>query len=89
MLTKPLLLLILAACAAPSGAAVNSSPNEKAPPPERPQTRETHWCCESLGPATGTGNGCDEIAVSAVLLCDKVLHCTDGYMNDDGKVTCL
>jgi hypothetical protein len=92
MLTKPLLLIILAACAAPSGAAVNSNsperdPPELAPPPNTPQPIETFWCCDAII-GKGEGDGCDEITASKVALCSKVLHCTDGYDFDEGKVTC-
>jgi hypothetical protein len=93
MLTKPLLLVILAVCAAPSGAAADpnpvSSPNEKAPPVEPHQQRETHWCCDSVNSKEGSGEGCDEIHVTHVVLCEKVLHCSSDYTYDDGKVTCL
>jgi hypothetical protein len=89
MLTKTFLVAILAACAAPSGAAATnvSSPNEKAPPPKPPIEDATYFCCDSVSNGK-TGDGCEEIPGSHVVLCAKVLKCPDGYSNDDGKVTC-
>jgi hypothetical protein len=89
MFSKTILVAILAACAAPSGAAATnvSHPNEKAPPPKPPIEDATYFCCDSVSNGK-TGDGCEEIPGSHVVLCEKVLKCPDGYSNDDGKVTC-
>jgi hypothetical protein len=95
MFTKTILVAILAACAAPLGAAANphqlksSDPPEFGPPPEPPQKRETYWCCDSITSGKASGEGCEEILVTKVVLCDKVLHCSGDYTYDQGKVTCL
>jgi hypothetical protein len=95
MLTKTILVAILVACAAPPGAAANpnvpesTDPPEFTPPPEPPQRRETYWCCDSINAGKASGEGCEEILVTKVVLCDKVLHCSGDYSDDDGKVTCL
>jgi hypothetical protein len=86
MLTKALLFTILGACGVAAGAA--SNPDDLAPPREPPQERETHWCCDSINAQQASGEGCEEIIITAVAGCAKVLHCTGKYTYDDGKVTC-
>jgi hypothetical protein len=93
MFSKTILVVILGSCSAPSGTAANSKsagePPELAPPPEPPQERETYWCCDSITLGKASGDGCEEILVTKVILCDKVLHCSGDYTYDDGKVTCI
>jgi hypothetical protein len=93
MLTKPLLFALLAACGIPSTATTEQpeppAENPVVPPAPPPQEGESYWCCDSVsGQGTGSGNGCEQILQEHVILCDKVLHCTKGYSNDDGHVTC-
>jgi hypothetical protein len=84
MLTKALLFTVIAACGIHPAAA--SDPPGFSPPP----TAETYWCCDAIvDHPKGRGTGCNETTASGVILCDKVLHCTNGYTYDDGKVTCL
>jgi hypothetical protein len=89
MLTEPLLAIILAACGVNSSLATTESPANRKPPAEPPHEGESYWCCDSVnGQGNGSGGGCEQILQEHVILCDKVLHCTKGYTNDDGSVTC-
>jgi hypothetical protein len=62
---------------------------DDSPPPKPPQPEDAYFCCDSLNSqGKGSGNGCEQILHTVVAGCAKVLHCTDGYTNDEGKVTC-
>ncbi|PRQ08144.1 hypothetical protein [Enhygromyxa salina] len=66
-----------------------SAPEEYEPPPKPPQKEDAYFCCDSLNPqGKGSGEGCEQILHTVVAGCAKVLHCTDRYTNDEGKVTC-
>jgi hypothetical protein len=66
-----------------------SDPENYQPPPEPPQEEDAYFCCDSLNPqGNGSGDGCQQILHTVVAGCAKVLHCTDGYTNDEGRVTC-
>jgi hypothetical protein len=64
-------------------------PDDDQPPPGPPQKEDAYFCCNSLNPqGKGSGGGCEQILHTVVAGCPKVLHCTGGYTNDDGNVTC-
>jgi hypothetical protein len=74
----------------PATAELSANPeDDDQPPPKPPQEEDAYFCCDSLNPqGKGSGNGCEQILHTVVAGCTKVLHCTGGYTNDDGKVTC-
>jgi hypothetical protein len=59
-------------------------------PPEEPELKEQHFCCQSVNHKTKSGDGCDPISGSleTIAACNKVLYCPGFWTKDDGKVTC-
>jgi hypothetical protein len=71
------------------GISDHESPEDLQPPPKPPQHEDAYFCCDSLNSqGKGSGEGCEQILHTVVAGCAKVLHCTGGYTNDNGKVTC-
>ncbi|WP_146660800.1 hypothetical protein [Enhygromyxa salina] len=95
---KVILATLLAACGVNSNPTTPDSgnalsqpehPDDRQPPPEPPRQEDAYFCCDSLNSqGKGSGEGCEQILHTVVAGCSKVLHCTDGYTNDEGKVTC-
>jgi hypothetical protein len=90
-LSQPLVSTAAASCSSspPATAEFAGAPEDYQPPPKPPQEEDAYFCCDSLNPqGKGSGDGCVQILHTVVGGCAKVLHCTDGYTNDEGKVTC-
>ena len=87
MLTKTILFAVLAACGVPSTPAIAPDEPDKLPP-EEPEVKDQHFCCQSVDPKTFTGEGCQLITEQQVALCNKILYCEGNWVKDDGKVTC-
>jgi hypothetical protein len=87
MLTKPLLLALLAACGAHSSPA--TAPDEQPIEPPEDIQKDVFFCCNSADLKTKSGEGCLTIGEKEVDRCATVLSCTDGFIKQDGVVTCF
>ncbi len=89
MLTKIIMFAAIAACGVSSTPATAEPPPDYRPPSKPPQEEDAYFCCDSVNPqGKGSGEGCEQILHTQVAGCSKVLHCTKGYTNDEGKVHC-
>jgi hypothetical protein len=57
-------------------------------PPEEPEVKDQHFCCQSVDLKNWTGDGCVTIAPTQIDLCTNVLYCPGKWGKQDGKVTC-
>lgn len=92
MFTKPIILAIITACSVPSTPATTEPPPTEQPdaPPDEPEVKDQHWCCQSVDHKAKTGDGCSAISGSleTINACANVLYCPGFWTKEDGTVQC-
>lgn len=90
MLTKIILFAVVAACGVPSIPATADPPAEQPDklPPEEPEVKDQHFCCQTVDQKNLTGDGCNTIAPTQIDACANVLYCEGNWSKKEGHVVC-